>query len=465
MFSFTLNNANAFNNIKLYCNSIQNNDFFNVKINGKDCFLPLEVAISLSNLITEKILIDPTLREIDINIQFNNENSPDLINSILKNLENNTENSLFSEEQLLIDFAKFGLVFGNSSFIEPLKAKFKDEQHLNEMDINDILKNIEYKQLILQYSKNENSSQTNISINEELSFISSNFYKIYKEKSFIDWCSDFKNLSYIETILLNDDLVIQTEDSLLDFILNLSKHNTLFHILFSYVHLEFCSVEYVEKFISYIEDYFHSKNYSKVDLCIIECLSRRCKHSLKDLQNPTSKRYKQKPQLSPRNFYYYEESDPRNGLLFNENIKNNVIINVSSNNNPNNESYNPIHLLEKLQTEYAFYSKSEVNSSISFSLKDNSSFVINKYMIRGNGNRTAWIMKSWKIEGQLADTKEWVVIDTKDNQEKFQLNEDRIFDIPETKPLVAIKITQTSPNHSNNNHLVISSFETYGYIL
>ena len=67
---FLFKNENAIDNLKLLYSSTCNNDLFNIKINDFDCFLPLEICVSLSTTITKLLLNDFTQRELNINIKF-----------------------------------------------------------------------------------------------------------------------------------------------------------------------------------------------------------------------------------------------------------------------------------------------------------------------------------------------------------------------------------------------------------
>ena len=457
---FFFTNENAIDNLKLLYtnNNTANNDLFHIKINDFDCYLPLEISVSLSTTITKILMNDFTQRELSINIKFRNDKSLNLILSILKNIQKTYENTLFEDQNVLLDLAEFGFAFGNTSFIKPIIDVYSKDNEFESITFEELLKRIDSKKLISKYLKQEE-----ISYNNEIEYISKNFFSLSKEESFINWCRDINNISFLEEIISNQNLVIDSEDQLLNFILKLCKVNQLYHHLFSYVLIEYCSLDCVNSFLQYVNNYFQSLKLSNSDLTIIECLSKRCKYNLKDVPSKDDKRYKKYYKT-----YNYQENDVRNGILYNENKNQNVLITPSSNNNENDESRNPIQRLLEMPSNFSFYTKNIANSSITFSLKDKTPFNINGYMIRGNWNSDSDHsnqMKSWKLEGELASNHDWVKLDIKENQKPFNKYEVRVFTIPESDPLISVKLTQTAPNYSNSNNLVISSFEIYGNVL
>ena len=345
---------------------------------------------------------------------------------------------------------------GNSDFIQPIVDIYSKNIENESISVNELIQRIDFKRKISKRLKPEK-----ISFDEEINHISKNFYSLSTEESFIDWCKDITNITFLEKILSNQNLVIDTEDSLLQFILNLCHENQLFNQLFSYICIEYCSLDCVNSFLQYVNNYFYSIKLCNSDYAIIECLSKRCKYNLKDVPSKDSKRYN-KIKYNILKTYNYQENDVRNGILFNENKKQNVIITPSSIYDKQ-ETHNPIHLLE-MSTDTSFFSQDFENSSITFSLRDKTPFNINKYMIRGNWCDNELQMISWKLEGQLASNNDWVPPDLKNYQRNFTKFEVRVFSIPQSEPLISVKLTQTSPNYNNNNILGISSFEIFGDI-
>ena len=455
---FFFHNDNALDNLKLLYTNVENNDLFNIKINGFDCFLPLEISVSISTTIAKLLLNDFTQRELCINIEFLHEDSLYLILTILQNIQKTYENTLFDDKNILFDLAEFGFAIGNSSFIQPMIDIYSKNIELEKMPINELIQRIDYKKILSKYLKQEE-----VSFDDEINFISKNFYTLSKDEAFINWCKDVNNITILKEILSNRNLVILSEDSLLLFLLKLCKENQLYHQLFSLVLIEYCSLECVNTFVKYVNQYFNSSKICHSDYSIIECLSKRCKYNLLDIPSKDFKRYKKLYKITKT--YQYQENDVRNGILFNENKRENVLITPSSNNNENLENFNPLYLLEML-SNYSFYTKNIENSSITFLLKDKTPFVINKYMIRGNWNSEySNQMMSWKLEGQLASNKDWVSLDLKRDEEPLDKYQIRLFSIPQSEPLISVKLTQIAPNFSGNHNLAISSFEIYGDII
>jgi hypothetical protein len=152
--------------------------------------------------------------------------------------------------------------------------------------------------------------------------------------------------------------------------------------------------------------------------------------------------------------------DPLNGILRREHNKSNVVMEASS------TSHDNVYDLITANPNADFYTNNKQNSFIKASLKDGSTFILKKYMIRGNKcqGRSSHHLQHWKIEGQLASNDEWIVLDNHNN-EPFDKLLVRTFDITCDKELKAVKLTQTGKNTNNFYYLMINAFDIFGTII
>ena len=72
-------------------------------------------------------------------------------------------------------------------------------------------------------------------------------------------------------------------------------------------------------------------------------------------------------------------------------------------------------------------------------------------------------LKSWKLEGKQKSDGKWVLLDSHQNEifSKLLL---RTFPVSCNVKLDAVRLTQTERNTSNDNILLINSFDIYGKV-
>ena len=454
---FTLWN-DEMENLRLVHENTGDKREIHLKVNGIEIDIPYQIALMISTFIATNVVLDSTVDSFSFDFEFRNEKSLDYITKLLVNSNFKLEKSILEDEKIIYDFANFGLKFGINAFVKPLSERLALENNLEDITIKDILNIIEYKLLISKFKSSQSESHN---ADNELQYLSEHFYCLFEDPFFVEWCKDMKNIDIVERIIANPKLQIKSEDSLILFIMSLGKVDQSFNMLFSYVLFEYCSKQIVEKFIQYITKHFKDSGISRSDHGIIECLCRRCL-KLKGIEQRLEGRQKEVSLITTS---FENMNNPRNGILFNQMKSNNVIITASSNNNPNSEKFNIIHLIEEF-SNFSYYTHDEQNANITFSLKDGNEFIVTGYMIRGNwnSNHTNQLM-SWELKGQYASTKEWVTIDYKPKESPFDNFEIRKFTIPETEPLLAVKLIQIGENYSHRYKLSLSAFEIFGKLL
>ena len=460
---------------EISCNSANSDSLLQICYGDREIFIPTEFCIIFSSKIYQMVISERTINSIDLKSlhkhEFRNKENEERIMNLLKDNSYVVEN--MSNEDIL-DFFEFGLDIGCTYFMIPLFEKFSNESNkdCSNETIESLLSNITYKSLIIEYFNKQKKFiynfplKQNITYESELDYVIKNFNKIIKSDFFFKWCLEKANINILEQIFSHNNLCLDSEDSFLNFILNLCKKDSSFVHLLSYVYIEYCSIECVKTLIEYIDERL-SQNYEKCESeFFIKCLSRRCLKLNNGISLPILKeRHKEIKEKEHKCLLdvKYDSNNPKRGIFNIEYEKNNVDLTASSNYNPNNPKRR-LEDLFQLKDDYSFETKNESYSWIKASLKDKKYFTINKYMIRGNWNNGTEQLKSWTLKGQLYSSKEWVEIDSHNNETEFKKYEIRTFDVNTKEKFIAVQLYQTGPNYNNNYWFNISGFDVYGQI-
>jgi hypothetical protein len=112
----------------------------------------------------------------------------------------------------------------------------------------------------------------------------------------------------------------------------------------------------------------------------------------------------------------------------------------------------------------AFHSDNKPNSWLSYDFKSNRIYPT-KYYIRSR-NYDHHHMQSWVIEGSNnRDENEWIELDRRDNiGELSQANGSVTFPIEQSDWFRWIRLRQTGKTSSNDDFLIISAFDIFGFI-
>ena len=399
--------------------------------------LPIIVASSFSSSITKLIKNDPTTKEFHFSFKSNSVESLNKIKSVLceqSKVSLNEENDIFT-------FAEFGLAIGNKDFVNPLKERLaKDVSQMNENNVVHIISS----------KKTFNIEDTK----QETSFIASHFETMSRREDFIKFSSETSNTRIVEEIISSDKLKMNNEDTLLSFLIRINKSKTIENIsteLFNHIFIEYCSPQKCEEFLSFVCEIVQQQNIKS----LVSCIGRRfIQPNIPMKPNFIEGRHKKLGKL-------ISNEDPLHGILRREHEKGNVLLEPSSFSSRNN---NGVYNLVKADDESYFYTQNSPNSFIKASLKDDKTFVVKSYMIRGNKNNDSNCqIRTWKFEGQKASNGEWIVLDSHNNDPIKKL-EVKTFNVSCEEKLKSIKITQTGTNTSNDNYLVINAFDIFGIL-
>ena len=288
MVSFSLRNE-YFRRLLIYCNSantgrssqgdIYDGTSIELLFGEEKAFVPKEFISLLSRVILNIIINDPNIQTIDLNSIHtsplrNKSNTSTILRLLTDNefvVENMTENDI-------LDFFEFGCSIGCSYFMTPLldiyAEECKSDQNEKSTDLIKVIKRITNKILIqshfneeeLSFHHTNNSekdiksllSNSNISLDKDLSYVAQHFHEAIENEEFITWCltetenSLITRSELLTEIVTRDDLYIESEDSFLSFILHLSESNHTYVHLFEHVYIEFCSSSCISDFLSFI---------------------------------------------------------------------------------------------------------------------------------------------------------------------------------------------------------------------
>ena len=257
----------------------------------------------------------------------------------------------------------------------------------------------------------------------------------------ISLAPDLSYLFIIKAITNSKNLILNDEDELLDFVLSISQNNSQYEALFDNVYLEYCSVDIIKKFVTYLDKTLFKTNSSK---SILNCIKRRIlQPKIPYKEVPSDRTYLNKGILS----YSYKNH--------------NLIMTTNSSKSAGN-----IYSLFTLSDSAFYESENQLQSYIEASLKNQQSFIISSYMLRGHlyageeNNR----MQSWFLEGKRKSDGAWVQLDYQ-NQIILKQLEIRIFKPEISEVITKVKLIQNSNNTSGNHRLILSGFEIYGEIL
>lgn len=249
-----------------------NNEEFSIFINGEEVRLPIFVATLASSKITENLYRDSTIRKLNINIDFTNENSKNAIISILNELKSKRQVSTLKieEEEELSDIAKFGALIGNDELIKPIISIAENDEINNE----NALKKINAKDTLSYISGSK------LDYEKEIEYIANNFVNFCNDEKFIEWCRKKGNEERVEKIVRNESLHLNNEDDLFNFIMKINNEDNRFINLFAFINLQFCSFDCCKQLTDMLrnDDALQSKNYRE---SIIECISKRLLHDIR----------------------------------------------------------------------------------------------------------------------------------------------------------------------------------------
>ena len=218
-----------FANISLIAGKCFTDRDVNIHINNKQTIqIPLLIAVSLSPVITQQYLSDPSSNDYYINVSLTDSECEHVISQFSKALVEQEEIKFTNEDDILT-FSLFGQSLDNKEMMKPIIDRINSlSQNIDESNVISLLEDkIKFK-FTIEYCE------------PEISFISSHFTTL--KTQIIELSKNEEFTPIIESIIKHDSLQLSNEDELLEFILTLCKIDNKYETFFSYVLLIFESV-------------------------------------------------------------------------------------------------------------------------------------------------------------------------------------------------------------------------------
>ncbi|KAK8842881.1 hypothetical protein M9Y10_025747 [Tritrichomonas musculus] len=352
------------------------------------------IADLLSPLIRKLHYTDPTISEYAIDMTTMNTNSD--------------ENDYFTEFLSLSDFQKSSIEQNRQKFylhyfykLGNIDEYFRlQPEYLKTIDIENVLDRLQsFSKMNIEYKETSNTLSS--VFGQMIQYASEHFEEVDKEK--------MKSLpnEIIEEITRNQNLKLNKEDSLLEFILSLCENDHSHSNLFENV--LFCNVseETLEKFVNEFDvDQINSQIFQSI-----------CKRFFMNKnKNENENRYL-------NNCFKPNEIEDFNGILryltnkTGGNIHDNGTIEISSNSICSDASlYHPKNSVD-YQNNNIYHSKqSKKDAYIRFDFKDRSIQVSSYSIQSAPGNNVH--LKNWVIEGS-EDGQKWQEIDHRSNNSEL----------------------------------------------
>ena len=427
-------------NLCLIANEEITNSPCTIHINKTKSFeIPLILAVASSKIIAQQLFTDVIKRDFYFEIPELKDISNEFISKLKEVMQFKEIN--FENYEELINFSFIGKAIGNLEFCSPLIMKYQElENTINKENCISILR----KKIALGFERKE--------YEKEISFIAHHFPSLKEELRL--FFEDTINEPLLEEILINDELVLNNEDELLEFIISLSRKNIIYELNFQYVWFEYCSIDSIELLLKYISERFIT---NQNEQSLFACISRRLiQPKLPIIDEQIQKRY-----LNIENWIKVDDvTDNLKGIFYQENIKENLMVDSP---HPNNQ--NPYVLFNADVTAH-YVSQNIQNAFIEVSLKNKKLFIIKKYMIRGHKYDGAQFdrLQDWKLEGKQYNDDKWILLD-EHSQEPIQKLETKVFEVNCDTPLVSVRLTQTDLNTRGENYIILNGFDVFGLLM
>jgi hypothetical protein len=285
-------------------------------------------------------------------------------------------------------------------------------------------------------------------LEEEFEFIASHFYEL--ESSELDKLKEL-NIDLLERIFGSDNLCLEDEDSLVEFISSLGEE---YSSLYNFVEFRFLSVEGINKSLSLI-------SFEEVSFCVWESICRRLRLEVVD-------RHLNEKRFGGKNCEYFEfkKGGEFSGILSHlttkcgGNVHEKGAVNITSSGGQGNKCW---QVADHGWNNY-WISQNIPNSWICFDFKDKSVF-LEHYTLKSGGNGNCYFIQ-WEIEGSN-DCSTWKSLDgrnAKDLCGNYLVKTYGCSRVNRREFFRFIRIRQTGKNSSNYHHLTLCNIEFFGKV-
>ena len=393
---------------------------FTFNINNKQLKLPLTTAICLSDIVESMYKADRSATEMNITIDIKNPSSIDLFYKLLEGCEVNIYENYS-------DFLVLGKAIGNSDIV---KLSFKQmEDSISPQTVLDLI---------------SLKCASNLPVDFEISYAASHLSEM---PFFVEWAVTI-DTEIVERILRSNELQIESEDSLIDLIINMSRRKKECEYLFSSVMLEYATVDGIQRFCNYISN--HELDGATFAL-IWQPIANRLQLQLADRPKKLTRHTKVEREGQ---VFAMDDKNNRHGILVNLFEEKKVAVTASS-----KASGDYMDVISG-NDDARFFTEHDTEAWIQIMLEDNS-VLPTSYMIRGSNyadddNQ----LQTWQVKGLTHDNK-WIVLDSHTN-EPFHKTQVKTFEISSDVELIGFRLERTGLTTSGGKRLCVSQFEVFG---
>lgn len=301
-------------------------------------------------------------------------------------------------------------------------------------------------------------------LSKEVNFVSMHFYDLCQNHN-----EQFLNLSLetLDKIINNDQIQLNSEDQLLQFINQLYRENSKYSVLYEYVHYVNVSSECIREFVS-------SFNVNDMTTPTWISISKRLEQEIKKsrINDENINRYvNEQNRINEGTVFSYSEQNLFKGILnhlrfsskgFEESMS------ITADTYNGGDDFHPRNVILYEDQEKIYHSSESQNNWIRFEFKKNK-VIPSHYTIRSwkNGSTNSQHPKSWVIEGSN-DTNSWEILDEQ-NDCPYLNGQCYVHTFPINNQILDefkfIRMRLTGPSWSGHDYLRIEAFEIYGRLV
>ncbi|KAK8897927.1 hypothetical protein M9Y10_000160 [Tritrichomonas musculus] len=418
----------------------------------------------LSPLVSRMHLSDPTINYIDYTDRLKDLNiSKEVLSQV--ELLSEGERICITKEQIF-QMQIISLLLGNDELFSLIEEQYEDE--IDENNIDKYLSNLNFFYTFSPIHKY-------VKCKSIVDYISTHFYSI-DENKLLSLHSDI-----LYSIISNEKLVIESEDSLFEFIEKLSKAKAkvkeALDVVRFYEEIEFTKLSEA-KFNDFIETFdineMSHEMWEKLRQCFYSCMkdSTEKVNKTRYLTASTSCKKQEGKKID----YDGNESHRFKGIInyltekSGSNVSDNGTVNVTSSSIIcGHQARNSVDLEN---SQNYFQSAGKLNSWLRYDFIENK-VRPTRYSIRTRHNCDGFHPRNWVIEGSNTggeSESEWTVLDSHQNDETLKgTSFSHTFDINKSEGSEEfyryLRIRQTGNDSNGENYLTLSALEFFGFLI
>ncbi|OHS94048.1 hypothetical protein TRFO_39767 [Tritrichomonas foetus] len=398
----------------------------------------------------------------------------------------------------LVSFTPICIENEEIAFFEEVLFKLGNEEYLSinpifkgEITIDNVVSRIANK---FRFHKGSTKNSSNYDFFEdEIKFLSEHFHEIIENKNEKENLVNLATLGnfgieFLEMILQKDNLKLDDEDSLFNFVLSIYQKNTelknqknqkhrKYHIssaLFEHVQFEYLSKESLEKFIKLFDiDNLNSKIWKSLcNRLILAPAADKNKNKQNDSKKGENKSEQKASKFSEPIEIPYKDTlnDGLFAYLHNKcggDPSEKGLVEVTASTTYVHPAFKPKNTINALDDENnSFVSQNYLNQWVCYNFK-NSRFKLFKYQIRSRNHSGNFHLKNWVIQTSK-DGNDWTEVDRQTNCDKLNGPSHYstfVLQSPPDEFVQFIRLRQIGENWHNNYYLDFNSIEFYGELI